>query len=228
MIKIENTRTLNKQSKLKDRHIEYIKQFWYYNTGRYYTLSTIKLNLLKEFPNLGNIWLSTISKWLKAKLNMSFKKLNKINFKMQHPENIQLILESMMLQIYHEKKELQNYLCEWVLNTTLIQATTICGERKEKIDIYINIDLNLIWVLCLFLSMEKIEGIMGTYSTFSAKWFEYFIINQFKNRKENCIIIMDNSKIHVAKIIDEYWKKIIKLYCSLFLPIACSSIYERS
>ena len=105
MIKIENRRTLNKQSKLKDRHIEYIKQFWDHNTGRYYTLSTIKLNLLKEFPDLGNIWLSTISKWLKAKLNMSFKKWNKINFKMQHPENIQLILESMMFQIYLEKKD---------------------------------------------------------------------------------------------------------------------------
>ena len=59
----------------------------------------------------------------------------------------------------------------------------------------------------LALSMEKIEGIMGTYSTFSAKWFEYFITNLFKNRKENCIIIMDNAKIHVAKIIDEYWGK---------------------
>ena len=59
----------------------------------------------------------------------------------------------------------------------------------------------------LAFSSDKIEGVMGTLKTITAKWFEYFIVNLFKSNNNNVLIILDKAKIHTAKLINELCRK---------------------
>ena len=106
-IKTKNRRSLNKHKKLKEDHISYIKEYWEDNIGKHYTLSIITNNLLIKFPDLKSISCPTIAKWLKYKLNMSFKKSNRINSKIQQQQNKRLIFESVILQHYFEFNDYQ-------------------------------------------------------------------------------------------------------------------------
>ena len=106
-IRTENSRSRHKHKKLKEDHISYIKEYWEDNIGKHYTLSTIRNNLMIKFPDLKSISCPTITKWLKYKLNMSFKKSNRINSKMQQQQNKRLILESVKLQLYFETNDYQ-------------------------------------------------------------------------------------------------------------------------
>ena len=77
--KINNRRSLNNWQKLKEDNISYIKENWQYDIEIHYTLYCIINSLLVKYQDMKNVWLSTIAKCLKHKLNKSFKKSNRIN-----------------------------------------------------------------------------------------------------------------------------------------------------
>ena len=77
---------LRDQCKLKDTHKEWISSKLKQMLGEYFTLQTFKEILLKRFPDLNNISTSTLSRYFRNKLRMSYKKCSRLERRMKTPE----------------------------------------------------------------------------------------------------------------------------------------------
>ena len=93
-----NWRFLNKRKKITDELIEYICDYWNSKEGKIYTLNDIKLFIDTKYSKEEQVSTSTISKILKLKLGMSYKRMNVLNSSINMKENLNKIIEILSIQ----------------------------------------------------------------------------------------------------------------------------------
>ena len=93
-----NSKLLNKKNKITQDLIENIQNYWKFNDGKIYTLNDVKLFIDKKYLHKDYVSTSTISKILKWKLGMSYKRMNVLNSSINFKKNINRIIEVLSVQ----------------------------------------------------------------------------------------------------------------------------------
>jgi hypothetical protein len=88
---INNKRKNYLNIKFTDIHKTWIKNTINNKLGSYFTLSSLKYDIIQEFPELKDFSISTLSYFLKNELNMRYKKSSKLEIKMKYNSKIKLI-----------------------------------------------------------------------------------------------------------------------------------------
>ena len=84
---ITNSKFLGKKRLLNEEHIEYLRQEIGNQHDVMLTLGSMKGKLGQRFQQLKNLSKSTISRYLKMSLNLSYKKMSTVGVKMSEKES---------------------------------------------------------------------------------------------------------------------------------------------
>ena len=72
--------------KIKKVHLEWISEWLIKMQNKKFTLSKFSLELLKEFPKIGSVGISTLSNLLSKQFKISYKKIGILNQKQEREE----------------------------------------------------------------------------------------------------------------------------------------------
>ena len=82
-----NIKYLGKNKKLKEEHKETLKELINNQVNCILTLDDMRAELLKRHPEISSVSTTTLSRWLKQELGMSYKKMSRINHKALNQED---------------------------------------------------------------------------------------------------------------------------------------------
>ena len=198
-----NQKYLGKKCKLGSNQIKFIKDYWQLNRFAPYTLEDLKSYIKTKSWNSWNVSNSTISRCLKEKLKMVYKKINKINPKTKTMQSRRKILESVSAQIKLRQWDATViYIDEFKYSS---QGNNYYGwTEKGKVGYCKLLPNKFQASFMLAISSEKVHGIMATPNTFNAEKFKYFLEQLVNSTTSKYAIICDNAKIHLANLIQKY------------------------
>ena len=205
-------RALNRR-KLKEEHkicLENILKEQRYNA---WTINKIKMKLIIEFPHLHPIFNSTISRCLNKELGYTFGKLEKKAKPSLTETSIRRVLEGAYVQKCMAKQDI-----EWVLFEEFSVNTRhhrYRGWRMRGHKGYIKVDTNEFSMSFIVgVSARKVYGIVGSLSSITSSEVKTYIKqlvetrNQEKdNANDDFVLIYDNAKVHVSKVMKDFVKK---------------------
>jgi transposase len=180
--------------------------------GTYFTGRQIKDELLKEFPEIGEISLPTIYSLLKSNLNMSYRKLSKFHKSLLKKSNVRMMHESLYIQ--HKLISLGYellYIDEFSFQTRNLNSYgwAVKGEKGYIEQYSDNFSMSLI--VCF--SKTRIMGVIGNETSNNSKTFIKFVKKIIKKnsnikciKEKKFILVFDNASIHTSSITSEYFE----------------------
>ena len=97
-----NLRFLNKQKKLKNEYLIYLKELINKKEQHPLTSEEIRIQMYSKFPDLNGISKSTLSRWLHTELHMSYKKLSLVDKKLLNQDEVSKMLRwAVMIKQLH-------------------------------------------------------------------------------------------------------------------------------
>ena len=151
---------LREGRKLKEIHIDWLRNRVSRLIGSHFTLSTLRKELFDKFPNLGEISISTISAVLRKKLKMSYKLLGSSNAKERTHQNITKIKQwAHIIKWLEENNYLILYMDEFKVNYKTINHY---GWSKKGISGWKSLSsqpFEMSFIVCF--SKNSIEGLTG-------------------------------------------------------------------
>ena len=165
-------------------------------------------------PKVKPISDTTVRRWMKRDLRMSFKKLEIKNLNMFTPNKIRSFFESAAIQLKLEELRVEQ-ICidEFSVNA---RHSNLYGwsKRGEKGHLRLYSD-NFTMSFVVVVSSLAVYGVMGTKKTMNAELIEYFIREMLdcrNHQKENVnrpfVIVMDNATVHTSSSMGSFLKKI--------------------
>ena len=184
--------------------MDYIRSLVQNSYGEIFVIDDIQKRLLQRFHDLNSISNSTISRWLRNKLGMSFKKLSKVNAKIHNPGQalkvgrwkwcIHYLLDEDFEVVYVDEfsySERKHRQMGW----TLKGKKRLYPESKE------NFTMNFI----VALSARRYYPVLGLNRSWQSQIFSNYIeylLNYLKKIGENIkkfLIVCDNATIHKSQ-----------------------------
>ena len=203
MININNKRFLNKTRKLDSNKVSLIQNYW--NTNKYdnFTANDVRLHLQNEIGDGWSISLSSVTRCLKNSIGLSYKKVNKIHPKILKWENKRKMLEAALLQQkLNEEKVTVIYVDEFKFSW---HSSAHYGWSLKGRSGYRGVTPGKFQATFMVaFSKTKIQGIIATTHTFNSNIFRYFLHQLSSTLSEDYALIWDNSKIHTAKIVQDF------------------------
>ena len=203
MININNKRFLNKTRKLDSNKLGLIQNYW--NTNKYdnFTANDVRLHLQNEIGDGWSISLSSVTRCLKNSIGLSYKKVNKIHPKILKWENKRKMLEAALLQQkLNEEKVTVIYVDEFKFSW---HSSAHYGWSLKGQSGYRGVTPGKFQATFMVaFSKTKIQGIIATTHTFNSNIFRYFLHQLSSTLSEDYALIWDNSKIHTAKIVQDF------------------------
>ena len=128
------------------------------------TVLRLRLELLKKFPNLGEVSCATIRRAMKKELGLSYRKLDVKVAKMMTKESERSVMENLGLVNALEKKGVEIiYIDEFHFNT---RHSRFRGWAKRGSKAFLAIDpISFQATFAVAVSKEKIYGIIGSTET---------------------------------------------------------------
>ena len=164
-------------------------------------------------PEVKPISDTTVRRWMKRDLRMSFKKLERKNLNMFTPHKIRSFFESAAIQLKLEELRVEQiYIDEFSVNA---RHSNLYGwsKRGEKGHLRLHSD-NFTMSFVVAVSSLAVYGVMGTKKTMNAELIEYFIREMLdcrNHQKENVnrpfVIVMDNATVHTSSSMGSFLKK---------------------
>ena len=200
--------------KLKTRHIEWLAEFVESRGIRGFTLAEAWHHLQHEFPTLGWISQSTVDRIQNQKLWLSYKKLGGTNIKKTRPDsNASLVSWTETIIRLLQEKFYLIYVDEFTINrkTTRTYGWTKKGSSGRLLIRQPEFKMSFV----IAHSHTKVEGIMGTKTTFNQHKYKFIlkeVINRLKREVqyqslERVVIVANNWVFHRAKLIKSYITK---------------------
>ena len=211
-----------RRDKLNQSHHESLSKFVELKGIRGFTRHEARSHLLNKFPSLNNIDVSSVGRALHQTLGLSFKKLGGTNIKKQSSrskENLQrwakLVINLLLQQHYLV------FVDEFKINRSTQRTYGWTKRGKPGRLLIRSPDLNMSFVVAH--SQTRLEGIMGTKSTFNQIKYKIFLeelIGKLKATQNldwsKLMIIAYNWVFHRTNLIKDFMIK-NKLRC-LFIP----------
>ena len=210
-----NRRFLNKRIKLDHSKLQIIEDYCTKFRFSALTLGDLKRYLIEKVGGAWNISESTISRALRTKLNMTYKKINKVHPTTASNSNKQKLIEAAAIQI---KLSQQGVIWIFIDEFKYSSHTNHCyGWTKRGETGYCRTKPNQFQAsFIVAMSSTKIHGITATTKTFNSEKFKYFLRELVSNTKENYALIWDNARIHVSNNIQEFLKE--QRLCLITIP----------
>ena len=212
----------NKRQKFDSRHSQWLEAFVRNRGLNGFTCSDVRVKLLREFPELDRISLTSLNTILSQDLGLSYKKLGGTNIKKVRPESIANLTQcaKLMISLLHQQYYLV-FVDEFTKNRRA-QSTYGWTERGKLGRMLISApDFKMSFIVSH--SQVRAEGIMGTKSTFNQRKYKRFLnelISRLKVREgldwNKLIIVADNCVLHRTSLIKRLFVT-EKLKC-LFIP----------
>ena len=199
----------NVRRKLEVHHVEWLAEFVkdYQLSG--FTRSDTRACLLRSFPDLDSISLSSVGNALHRILRLSFKKLGGTNIKKVRPESQHNLIESLKLLISLLKD--QYYLIFIDAFTVNRQTQWTYGwtqKGKPGRMLFRTPDFKMSFIVAH--SQVRIEGIIVTSTTFNQAKYKHFLSELISNLKQNeqlgwsrVFIVADNWVFHRTDLIKQ-------------------------
>ena len=215
-----------KRSKLKKQHIKRLQKFAEDRLCRGFSLVQAKADLLQNFPELVDISLSTIRNLMHRELRLSFKKLGNTNPTKVSPESRVNLANCWKLIIWMiEGGYHLIFVDEFLINRNTISKYGWAKRGMPGRLMKRPTSFNMSFVVAH--SQERVEGLMGTVSTFNQSKYAYFLKKLVMKLKyshdvdyKKIAIVADNCRFHRTNIIKEFLKKwdILWIFIPLYSP----------
>ena len=212
-----------KQRKFKDEHVLWVKEYVDSKATKYFTAAHIWSAFNTNFGDDMKISVSTVTRILKNKLKMKYKKLEKTDLRTLNPTSKRFMAESLSLQLELLQ---ENYELIWVdefsLSSRASNMHEWCMVGMKK---YVNFHVNAFWMnFIVVFSRRSFYGIMGVKGSTDSLIFGLFLKQLYdlfsaSNREgsERRILVMENASIHKSNHIkwlvnnkkQEFWRFIL-------------------
>ena len=174
IIKRYNRRFLNKSLKIDDRKPKLIKEYWESNKFSTFTLNDVRLHLREAVGEQFDVSKSTLSRVLKKKAGMTYKKINKINTIVWTSESKWKMLEAAVLQLKLIQNEtLMIYIDEFKYSSqnNNHHGWTLKGRNGYRKLFPWRFQASFMVAILI----KKVEGITATTGTYNSEHFKYFL-----------------------------------------------------
>ena len=191
-----------RHSKVKLRHLKWVQKFVEENSSKGFTLGRMKSHLLADCPDLGDVAVSTLSRLLRKKFNLTYKKLGNSNPRKVIPENKTNLISCLKTIIgllswgFHVI-----FADEFLINRNTIPSYGWWQKGKPGRLFIRPIEFKMSFVVAH--SSRRVEGIMGTTTTFNQAKYVKFLKNLLLTVRLNqgvdsakVVLVVDNCKFH--------------------------------
>ena len=202
-----------KRPKIKKKHIKWLQKFTENHFDQGFSLVQAKTDLIQNFPDLEDLSLSTVSTLMHKELKLSYKKLGNTNPTKVLPESrINLascwkLIIGMIEGGFH-----LIFVDEFLINRNTISTYGWTQRGAPGRLIKRPTDFRMSFVVTH--SQERVEGLMGTKSTFNQiKYVDFIKKLVMKSRNlqntnhRRITIVADNCRFHRTKMIKEFFTK---------------------
>ena len=199
--------------KLDQQQLFAIQELVDLHRGNAIKLASVRAHLIRNFPNSKIPCLSTIGRYMKSKLKLSYKTLEKKHPTSTKPENWRKFFESAWVQSTLEKQGVELiYIDEFSINTRHLKYK---GWSRIGHKGYISVNLeefsmSFIWAL----SRERVYGIMGCPGSIDHTVVRHFIKLMWAYRSKiptsanmPFAIVFDNAFVHACSPMVEFYEK---------------------
>ena len=208
--------------KLNVQHTISLQKFTEDNLDPGFTLAEARNHLLYNFPDLTGVSLFSINQLLKKQLKFSYKKLGLNNPIKSRPENKANLLSWIkLINALVEENFHVVYLDEFLVNRNTLKSYGWVRKGQPGRKTMRPTDFKMSFIVAH--SQTKIEGIVGTNTTFNQIKYAHFLkmlILKLKDDPEieskRLVIVADNWRFHRTRKIKRFFKK-ERLVC-LFIP----------
>ena len=211
MIEQSNKKT-QLERKIKKPHLEWLASRISQLIGLHYTLSSLRSDLFQEFPEIGYISLSSMSRIMNGNLKMSYKKLGCSNTVADCPNYKEKIVKCLEVISWFKKN---NYHIVYVDEFSVNRSTTsMYGWSKKGVSgwKYV-IPQTFRMSFVIGLSKTRWEGLIGFKETINSKRFILFLKGIIQRnvsvegliRRRVCVIC-DNWSIHKSSEVQKFLK----------------------
>ena len=208
--------------KLHIQHILSIQNFVENHLDQGFTLVDCKKHLLANFPDLSDISLSSINQLLKKQLKLRYKKLGLNNPIKARPESKSNLLSCIkLINSLIEERFHAVFLDEFLVNRNTLKSYGWARKGQPGRRTIKSTGFRMSFIVAH--SQTRIEGIVGTSTTFNQIKYAHFLkmfVSKLKNdpevHNERLVIVADNWRFHRAKRIQKFFKKEGLIW--LFIP----------
>ena len=201
----------NARRKIEVLHVEWLAEFVKAHQLNGFTRTDARACLLRSFPDLGSISLSSVGNVLHRSLGLSFKKLGGTNIKKVRPESLSNLVKwlELLISLLNDQYYLI-FIDEFTVNrqTQLTYGWTQKGKPGRMLIRAIDFKMSFI----IAHSQVKVEGIIGTKSTFNQAKYKHFLSELVLNLKLNerldwskVFIVADNWVFHRTDLIRQFF-----------------------
>ena len=185
-----------------------IKEFLEKSTDRSVKVRDILAMLKMEFPQLQDVSLSTVRRWMKNELNLTYKKIYKISQKFSSHENKVNMLDWMWMLRKLAEKNFEVVFCD---------EFSVDGRQKDlqgwgikgRKWIAMAKSENFHWSFICGLSDKRYYSVLGVKGSTNSIIFGEFLINIKRmhnagsDRVLQLVVVVDNASIHKSSKIKE-------------------------
>ena len=199
-----------RRSKVKLRHLKWVQKFIEENSSKGFTLGQVKNHLLANCPDLGDVTVSTSSRLLRKKFNLSYKKLGNSNPRKVIPENKANLISCLKAIIgllswgFHVI-----FADEFLVNRNTIPSYGWWQKGKPGRLFRRPIEFKMSFVVAH--SSRRVEGIMGTTTTFNqikyVKFLKKLLLTVRLNQgvdSDKVVLVVDNCKFHKTNYVKQF------------------------
>ena len=211
-----------KRNKITRRHVKSLQKFTEEHSETGFTLESARHHLLQNFPDINDISLSTWSLLMRDKLKLSYKKLGNTNPSKLIPDNRANLVS--WLKAIIGLKERGFYLIfidEFLVNRNTINnyGWTQRGMPGRLFRRPTGFKMSFV----VAHSISRVEGIMGTKTTFNQDKYTKFLnrltIKVKRSQDDNTnkiVVVADNWRFHKTEKVKKFFEKERMMW--LFIP----------
>jgi hypothetical protein len=212
--KKDSTKSRGRTKKLTEVHLQFIKELLDNRNLHSIRLEDIQNKLLKKYPEIGTVALSTLSTYIDKDLNYSYKKAVDIN-----PKRNQLLTKNYRYYYYQclfnfiKKQYLLVSIDECGLNETCFQRYGWSPRNTPKVNDKGDIGPNL--TLLVAITINGIVGFMLKYQGTTAFHFAFFLrrlketlFSSLETKNKEPVFIFDNAPFHDSYFMQGYLTKL--------------------
>ena len=160
--------------KIKKVHLEWISEWLIEMQNKNFTLSKLRLELLKEFPKIGSVGISTLSILLRKQFKMSYKKIGILNPKQERVEiKGEIVNWANILKWFENTNHHIVYIDEFSVNrkTESKYGWAKSGKKGWKVQSTLNFKMSFI----VGFSWRRLEGLLGYSESNTSQRFILFL-----------------------------------------------------
>ena len=217
-----------RRTKMKLRHLKWLQKFVDENSMKGFTLCDVKRHLINNCPDLENVTVQTLSRIFKNKLNLTYKKLGNTNPTKILPEsksNLVLCLKTIVGLINSGFYVIFAY--EFLINRNIMRSYGWWRKGRPGRLFRKQIGFKMSFVVAH--SFHKVEGIVGTKTTFNQTKYVRFLRDLLRRVRQNqgvepskVALVVDNWRFHKTDYVKRFIAK-EKAAC-IFIPPYCPEI----